>query len=112
MKTVLVIDESELVRGYLETKLVALNCEVLTARNGFDGLIKLKNNVPDLVVMDDDLARTSAVELLTQKSAEKSISGIPVIFLAHKLDRERLMQLAQFSLAKVLNKPIRVDALL
>ena len=112
MKTVLVIDDSELIRGYVETKLVALNYEVLTARNGFDGLIKLKNNVPDLVVMDDTLDRTSATELLAQKTAEKATSAIPVILLSQKLSREQLVEMAKFKLAKVLTKPIKVDALL
>ena len=112
LKTVLVIDDSELIRGYLETKLVALNYEVLTARNGFEGLIKLKNNVPDLVVMDDTLERTSAIELLTEKTAEKATAGIPVILLSQRLSREQLVQMAKFKLAKVLTKPIKVDALL
>jgi DNA-binding response OmpR family regulator len=112
VKTVLVIDDSELIRGYLETKLVALNYEVLTARNGFDGLLKLKNNVPDLVVMDDTLARKSALELLSEKSNEKAIAGVPVILLSQRLSRDQLVEMAKYKLAKVLTKPIRVDALI
>ena len=102
MKTVLAIEDSELIRGYLESKIVALNYEVMTSRNGFNGLTKLKNNVPDLVVMDDTLERTSAIELIIEKAFEKAIVNIWVIFLSQRLSCAQLVEMAKFKLAKVL----------
>jgi len=59
MKQVVIIDESPLFREYLRIKLSNAGLEVSVAINGLDGIAKIRNNLPDLVIIDYNLSRQS-----------------------------------------------------
>ena len=112
MKKILVIDESQLFRDYLKKKLEDYGFSVEVAVSGLDGASKLRNVLPDLLITDYNLSRKSAVDLLKEKSADPNTSKIPVIMASAKVDRQALVEVAQYNVRKFLTKPIRVDALL
>lgn len=112
MKKILVVDESKLFRDFLTKKLEEFGFEVVVAVNGLDGAAKLRREMPDLMIMDYYLSRTSSVELLQKKRDDPNASGIPVIMASGKVDREKLVQIAQFNVKKFFTKPIRMDALM
>ena len=112
MKKILVIDESRRFREYLSGQLQAKGFEVIMGANGLDGLVKLRAEIPDLVIMDYFLSRKSSMDLLKEKAANPNVSKIPVIMAASKLDRSKLVEVAQFNVKKFFSKPVRMDALL
>lgn len=112
MPKVLVIDESELIRSYLKKKLEAYGLEVIVALNGFDGMIKMKNNLPDLIIMDYYLSRVSSLEILKEKKANPNTIGTPLIMATSKIDRPKLLQVAKYNVTKFFAKPIKMDALI
>jgi DNA-binding response OmpR family regulator len=112
MKKILVIDESSLFRDFLRRKLESYGFEVAVAVNGLDGVAKLRNEQPELIIMDYYLSRTSAVELLKQKKADPNTESIPVVMTASKIDRSTIIEVAKYNVRKFFNKPIRIDALL
>lgn len=109
-KSVLIIDESDLFRDYLKARLSRAGLEVDTAINGLDGLSKLRNDPPHLVIMDYNLSRKSCREVLEDKSRDPNTASIPVILTAQKIDKNRLLELVQFNIRKVFMKPIKMDA--
>jgi DNA-binding response OmpR family regulator len=112
MKKILVIDESRRFREYLSGQLQAKGFEVIMGANGLDGLVKLRAEIPDLIIMDYFLSRKSSMDLLKEKAANPNVSKIPVIMAASKLDRSKLVEVAQFNVKKFFSKPVRMDALL
>ena len=112
MKKILVIDESSLFRDFLRRKLETFGLEVVVAVNGLDGITKLRNEAPDLAIMDYYLSRTSAVELLRQKKDDPNAAHIPVIMTASKIDRSTILEVAKYNVRKFFNKPVKIDALL
>ncbi len=112
MKKILVIDESTLVRDYLVKKLEEYGFEVAVAVNGLDGASKMRIEMPDLVIMDYFLSRTSSIELLEKKKSDPNVSNIPVIMASTKIDRQKLVQVAKYNVKKFFNKPIKIDSLL
>jgi DNA-binding response OmpR family regulator len=112
MKKILVIDESTLVRSYLAKKLEEYGFEVEVAVNGLDGATKLRAEMPDLVIMDYFLSRTSSIELLEKKKSDPNVANIPVIMASTKIDRQKLVQVSKYNVKKFFNKPIRIDSLL
>lgn len=112
MKSILVIDESQLFRDYLKRKLEDYGFDVTAAVSGLDGFSKLRTMLPQLLITDYNLSRKSAVELLKEKTADPNTSSIPVIMLSAKVDRQALVEVARYNVKKFLTKPIRVDALL
>lgn len=112
MKKILVIDESALFRDFLRRKLETFGFEAIVAVNGLDGITKLRNEAPDLVIMDYYLSRISAVELLKQKKADPNGANVPVIMTASKIDRNTIIEVAKYNVRKFFNKPVKIDALL
>ena len=112
MKKILLIDDSSLFREYLANKLVENGFEVIEARNGLEGSLKLRNDLPDLVITEYYLTRKSCVEILKEKSENKNIADVPVIMISTKIDREKILSVAQFNVKKFFSKPIKLDALL
>lgn len=110
VKKILVIDESKLFRDFLTQKLGEFGFEVVAAVNGLDGAAKLRREMPDLVIMDYYLSRTSSVDLLQKKKDDPNTSDIPVIMASSKIDRDKLVQIARFNVRKFFTKPIRMDA--
>jgi DNA-binding response OmpR family regulator len=110
-KQVLIIDESDLFREYLREKLVASGVEVDTAINGLDGVVKLRNALPDLVVIDYHLTRKSCKEVLEEKNRNPNTASIPVILTAQQIDKNRLLELVPYNIKRVFMKPIKIDGL-
>jgi DNA-binding response OmpR family regulator len=107
---ILIVDESRLVRDYLSSKLEESGFEVVQGMNGLDGSIKLRGEMPDLLVMDYMLSRKSSMELLKEKQENRNTAEIPVILLAAKIDKSHLVKLAQFNVKKIFSKPIKMDS--
>ncbi|TFG80443.1 MAG: response regulator [Spirochaetales bacterium] len=109
-KSVLVIDESDLFRDYLKSRLGRTGLSVTTAINGLDGIAKMRNDPPDLIVMDYHLTRKSCTEVLEEKSRNPNTAAIPVILTAQKIDKNHLLELVRFNIRKVFMKPIKMDS--
>lgn len=107
---VLVIDESDLFRDYLKSRLSRAGLEVDTAINGLDGISKMRNDPPDLIIMDYHLTRRSCKDVLEEKSRNPNTASIPVVLTAQKIDKNRLLELVQYNIRKVFMKPIKMDA--
>ncbi|MGD9939273.1 MAG: response regulator [Clostridia bacterium] len=110
-KTVLVIDESDLFRDYLKSRLGRAGLQVETAINGLDGISKMRLEMPDLVIMDYHLTKLSCKQLLEEKARNPNTAPIPVILTAQKIDKGKLLELVQFNIRKVFMKPLKIDAM-
>ncbi|MBU0928557.1 MAG: response regulator [Spirochaetes bacterium] len=109
--SVLIIDESDLFRDYLKSRLVRAGLEAEVAINGLDGISKMRNDPPDLIVMDYHLTRKTCKEVLEEKARNPNTASIPVVLTAQKIDKNRLLELVQYNIRKVFMKPIKMDAL-
>lgn len=112
MKKVLIIDESHLFREYLTKKLEDQNFEVIQATNGLDGTLKLRKEVPDLIIMDYFLSRKSVQEVLKDKVENPNTEKIPVIMVSAKISKQQIIEISRFNITKFFNKPLKVDAFL
>lgn len=112
MKKILVIDESALFRDFLAKKLGEYGFEVGVGVNGLDGSVKVRQQMPNLVIMDYYLSRSSSLEVLEKMRDDPNTAETPVIMASAKIDREKLLQVARFKVKKFFTKPVRVDALL
>jgi DNA-binding response OmpR family regulator len=111
VKKILVIDESNLFRDFLTTKLTEFDFEVVSAVNGLDGASKLRREIPDLVIMDYYLSRVSSLELLQGKKNDPNTADIPVILTSGRVEKDKLLQVLPYNVKRAFTKPIRMDAL-
>ena len=109
-KKILIIDESDLFRGYLKERL-SEHFDIEVAINGLDGVSKLRTTMPDLMIIDHNLTRKTCKEVLEEKNRSPNSANIPVILTSQKIDKNRLLELVSFRIKKVFMKPIKMDSL-
>ena len=105
---ILVVDDEERIVNFLRSKLKASGYEVLTARNGLEGLEQAQAQEPDLIVLDLLMPKMDGLEMLKEL---RSFSTVPVIILTAKgADTDRIKGL-QLGADDYLPKPFNPDEL-
>jgi DNA-binding response OmpR family regulator len=83
-KRVLIIDDEPSIVISLEFLLKRAGLEVQVARDGEEGLAKLRELRPDAVVLDVMMPRLDGFEVLKAVRADPEIADIPVLMLTAK----------------------------
>ena len=108
MKTILVVDDSIVIRKMVEIALEDENYKIETAVSGKDGLAILDDKNPNLMILDLMLPDINGIDLLKTVKASK---GIPVIMLSGK-DSPQMVEKARSEGADAfLPKPFKDDEL-
>jgi CheY-like chemotaxis protein len=84
---------------------------VETASDGLDCLSKLRRMVPDLLVLDRDLARGGSDGVLACLRDEQDVPRVPVVVIATALPIGTLSQLLRPPVVRCLQKPFCMAAL-
>ena len=111
MKQVLLIDDSNVFRDYLKSKLATKHIEVTVGVGPLDSLSKMRNLVPELIILDFSLNRKAVYDLFEQKKLDPNARDIPVILLAQAMDKEEMASLSGFGIKKIIPKPLKIDQL-
>lgn len=80
-KRVLVVDDEPNTRKYVSVLLEENGYEAVTACDGADGLEKLKESTPDLIVLDVMMPKKSGLTLFKQLKKDDEHKDIPILML-------------------------------
>ncbi|MCP6718397.1 MAG: response regulator [Patescibacteria group bacterium] len=83
MKKVLIIEDEDLIMDLLKKKLIQEGYEVSTAYDGEQGIEKLKNVKPDIVLLDIVMPKKSGYEVMEEMSKDPELSKIPIIVISN-----------------------------
>jgi len=109
MKTILVADDDKNVRLLLETELMLEGYRVILASTGLETLKKIKEETPDLVILDIKMPEMHGLEVLETIRKEKR--NLPIIICtAYEKMRDDYAVWAS-RVAGYLTKPIDFDHL-
>ena len=90
MAYILIVEDNEMNRDMLGRRLERRGFEIEFALDGQEGLDKMRERKPDLVLMDMGLPVLDGWEATTQAKADPEISNIPIIALtAHAMEHDR-----------------------
>jgi len=95
-KKILIIEDDKFLRELITQKLIKEGYETLEAVDGEEGIRKVKEEKPDLVLLDLILPGIDGFEVLSKKREDPSLTQIPVIVLSNlgqKEDVERGLKL-------------------
>jgi len=81
-KRVLVVDDDPDVRLFNTTVLEENGYTPLVATNGEEGLEMVRNELPDLVILDVMMPKQSGIRLYRELKTDKALKDIPVIILS------------------------------
>lgn len=93
---VLIVEDDKFLRELISQKLSKEGFDVSTAIDGEEGVKKIKEIKPEIILLDLILPGIDGFEVLTQTKADSSVSSIPVIILSNlgqKEDIERGLKL-------------------
>jgi len=112
IKKVLVVDDSPTERYFLTELLTKNGFTVSAAENAEEAVLKLKSQLPDLILMDVVMPGQNGFQLTRQLSKDPVTQHIPVIMCTSKnLQTDRIWGLRQGARDYV-TKPVKVDELL
>ena len=83
-KTILVVDDSPTVRKLISGKLEKAGHAVVCAVDGVDGLAKIEEHLPDLVLLDITMPRMDGYEVCKQIRANAAAKDLPVVMISGK----------------------------
>ena len=89
-KTILVVEDDKFLRELISRKLTGEGFDVLEAVDGEEGIKKIKEGKPDLVLLDLILPSIDGFEILTRVRDDPEVSSIPVIILSNLGQREEV----------------------
>lgn len=106
MAHIMVIDDDIDIGNLLETALTAQGYTVSRAMDGIEALELLRQQTPDLILLDLMMPRLSGEQLLQQ------IRGIPVIVVSARFDTDSKVSLLMGGAADYITKPFQMKELL
>lgn len=83
MAKILIIEDDKFLRELIARKLLKEGYQIVEAIDGEEGLKKVKEEMPDLVLLDLILPGIDGFEVLAKMKDEPKISLIPVLILSN-----------------------------
>ena len=105
---ILVIDDDETVRDQMRRFLVREGCDVVTAKDGTEGLILAQKVKPAFITLDVQMPGLDGWSVLQELKADRELAKIPVVMLTIVDEKSRGYALGA---AEYVTKPIEQDAL-
>ncbi len=103
-KTVLLVEDDDLIRGSLARVLKAREINVIEAENGKDGLSKALSENVDLVVTDIIMPEVDGLSMLASLREDKKGKQIPAIILSSDEEPESLNKAIEAGVTVYLSK--------
>ena len=83
-KRILLVDDEPSVREVVCTRLMSLGFEVLTAKDGQEGLDLARKESPDVVLLDLMLPKLDGYKVCRMLKFDKAFENIPVVIFSAK----------------------------
>lgn len=113
LATILVIEDEHQLCEILDEELAAAGYKVVIACNGEEGLEKIQEFEPDLVICDRVMPVMSGYELIERiRGVYPQYANIPFVFLTALTDPRDRIVVSTFKPAAYLEKPLDFDELL
>jgi len=80
---ILIIEDDKFLRESMSQKLIEEQYDVSTSVDGEEGIKKIREETPDMVLLDITLPGIDGFEVLTKIKKDASISSTPVIILSN-----------------------------
>ena len=109
---ILVVEDNELIRAEVATILSLEGFEVVEAENGRDGLRRLAEERPDLILSDLMMPEMDGFAFLEAARANALWASIPFVMLSARGDKDAAEQALALGARRYLTKPVDVEALL
>lgn len=95
-KICVIDDEPDLLEIY-KTKFQLSSFDVVTARDGEEGMAVIRAEKPDMILLDIIMPKKDGISLLKDLQADEALKSIPVIMLSNVSDEKTVEKVGKFS---------------
>jgi CheY-like chemotaxis protein len=111
-KTILVVDDSEIIRQKLKAFFTDFNIDVITCANGLEGIQRALETKPCLIFLDLLMPNIDGIKMLKVIRILNDIKHIPVIVISSNTDKQNVLAAIENGAVKVMSKPLHKDVLI
>jgi chemosensory pili system protein ChpA (sensor histidine kinase/response regulator) len=108
----LVVDDSITVRRVTQRLLERNGLRVLTARDGVEAMEMMKDNVPDVILLDIEMPRMDGYEVAAQVRNDPRLRDIPIIMITSRVGEKHRARAIELGVDDYLGKPYQEAQLL
>jgi two-component system chemotaxis response regulator CheY len=110
-RRVLVVDDALTIRMYYREILEGAGFEVVEAANGLEGLERVAESVPDLLIVDINMPKMDGYAMLRAMRAGDATKAVPAIMISTESQRRDADQAYEAGANAYLVKPVRPEML-
>lgn len=118
-KKILIIEDEEVLSGLLQKKLTREGYDLSMARNGEEGLERMREVKPDLILLDIIMPKMGGFEVMEEMVKDEELKKIPIIIIsnsgqpveigrAQKLGARDWLIKTEFDPQEVIDKVVKV----
>jgi len=82
-KKILLVEDEEIMIDLLQKKLTKEGYEVSVTKDGGEGLEKMREIIPDVVLLDIIMPKMGGFEVMEKMAKEEKLKDIPVIIISN-----------------------------
>jgi chemosensory pili system protein ChpA (sensor histidine kinase/response regulator) len=109
---VMVVDDSLTVRKFTSRLLEREGYRVITAKDGLDAIEKLKNQLPEVMLVDIEMPRMDGFDLTRNVRGDPRTLGIPIIVISSRTAEKHRSRAAELGVEAFIGKPYQEAELL
>lgn len=106
-RSVLVVDDDSMIRDFLRLALEHAGFAVDEATDGLDALEKIRQNPPDLVIMDGIMPKMDGFAACQRLRSQEATADLPIIMLSGRIEDNIQTQATSY-----LSKPVSYKCLI
>ena len=110
--SILVIDESSLIRRRNMNAVSVTGCKVFEAENGGDAILVARSNVPDIILLDIDMTDINGWEFTQLIRADETLSHVLIIGITGSGQRKDIAKAIHLGMSDYMVKPFTSGQLL
>jgi len=111
MKTILVVEDDNIIREDIAFSLSLNNYETIEAANGFEAVDLAKIHLPSLIISDIMMPKMDGYELLRALQQEEKTASIPFLFLSARTDKSDVRKGMNLGADDYITKPFDLEDL-
>jgi len=109
--TVMVVDDSLTVRKSAERDITGLGINSVLAKDGLDAQVQLRQDIPDMILLDIEMPRMDGFELLEWVKSEADLEHIPVVMISSRATEKYIDKATALGCSAFLGKPYLLENL-
>lgn len=109
---VLIVDDESFIINLLKNGLTENGFDVITAENGFEAILAVEEQKPDVVITDIMMPRLTGLEFLKAIKNNPATAGVPVFLISAMDQADMVQQGLDLGAADYITKPFKINEII